>query len=181
MSTEFLILFYQPHRSTGKRPDLLFSAEESFQLGDIRVKAPFAFDPGVHLRVVKADAGEKLLREAVGVAEEIDAVLHRIGHFLFVFLEVLEYFVGVLRVNDRAVWPHIVEVNRSEGLPILVIDPNLVRALPRAQAPAEIGGHFREIVFAEIPVYDELGVFHCFFLPPQRQRLLGLLHALFQQ
>ena len=63
----------------GKRADLLSFAEELFEFGNLRMKAPFAFDPGVHLRVVKADAGEKLLREAVGVAEEIDAVPNRTG------------------------------------------------------------------------------------------------------
>jgi hypothetical protein len=63
----------------GKRADLLSFAEELFEFGNLRMKAPFAFDPRIHLWALQADAGEKLFREAARVAEEIDAVPNRTG------------------------------------------------------------------------------------------------------
>ena len=62
-----------------KRADLLSFAEELFEFGNLRMKAPFAFDPRIHLWALQADAGEKLFREAARVAEEIDAVPNRTG------------------------------------------------------------------------------------------------------
>jgi hypothetical protein len=80
MSTGLPILFFDNENwLMGKRADLLSFAEELFEFGNLRTKAPFAFDPRIHLWALQADAGEKLFREAARVAEEIDAVPNRTG------------------------------------------------------------------------------------------------------
>ena len=90
----------------GKRADLLSFAEELFEFGNLRMKAPFAFDPKIHLWALQADAGEKLFREAARVAEEIDAVPNRTGQSGDVFKNIVLLFDPnfVLRTNFRGLY-----------------------------------------------------------------------------